>query len=237
MPTLPTPTPIDTILDEIQAMNDKFTQPACGMAGEPMIKYPDTGTPPTISFNIPQATAFHTYGKMAVPLVKGTQEVPDMLDYFKDFTWNIPENNYWSTISKMTPDQIFQFINPYTAALPQPELAVAYAATPSDRPISLAEADYYKTHSISPADYGVARKLSAGPLIEAGRLYSLATEAPKKSAIADYASMGLRPVFINRLLGRGQAQRYIAQPPKPKPQLFIVEEYTTVMLSVKWRQE
>jgi hypothetical protein len=95
---MPDPTPgLDSIIADITAMNNAFVQPACQMDQEPMIKYPSTGTPPTLSFNIPQSTVFNTYGKMAVPLgslVASPNIDSDLINFFKPFCFEVPENNY-----------------------------------------------------------------------------------------------------------------------------------------------
>ena len=70
------PSPIDPILTDITQMQVTFKQPSCN-SRLPFVEYPSTGTPPILSFNVPQNTAFVTYGH----LVKYFPPT-----YFKEFT-------------------------------------------------------------------------------------------------------------------------------------------------------
>ncbi len=232
---MPDPIKFTDILDDIKDMQDKFEQPSCKISDDPMVKYPDPGTgkPPILNFNIPQATVFNTYGKMAVSLPKGTENQKAYKDMFREFCSMVPTNNYWNVVDKMAPDQIFQLMNPYVAAAPP--------VVGTFLPYSTADGvTHYRDSSIRPLSVGsfssAARYATAAPMPGMAHAAGLTAEpytvvaaapAPTRSPITDLASMGFRPVFTTRLSGRGQVVKYIPKPPAPIPRLFIIEEYTT----------
>ncbi len=221
---------ISDILDNMNEIQDNFEQPSCALPDDPMVKYPDPGTGkvPVINFNIPQATAFNTYGKIAVPIAGPViNEVEYSLsECFKEFTSKIPANNYWNVVKGMSPDQVFQLMNPYTAA-PAPVMAYMPVSLPGSGGIG------YRVDTglhLSAIDAMSRRDtvISGDSGLSTGSPVFMQPVSPKSdSPVASYASMGLRPVFITKLNGRVPATKYIAEPPKPNPRLFIVEEYTT----------
>lgn len=209
-------TPITPILQEIDEMQKAFVQPSCEMDQEPMMKYPDSGTPPVLSFNIPQSTVFNTYGKIAVPLNE------DFKGYFRPFTKNIPKNNYWSVIDNMTPDQLFQLMNPYVAntAPVMAYMPLSLPHSPVATPAHLVGKTINKNMAQTQSTAHAAQQMDQPVLMQP-------VSAPKSSLISDYAVKGLRPIFMTRLSGAAPITKYVVKPPEPIPMLFVIEEYTT----------
>lgn len=121
---MPIPAPderVQEMIDDIIAVEDTFKQPSC-LSKDPFIKYPSTGTPPVIDFNVPQKSAFTTYGHMV-------KYFP--ASYFKDFTKNVPENNYYNTVRNITAEQAIDLFHPNVGARPMPTVRARDIGIPS----------------------------------------------------------------------------------------------------------
>ena len=100
---VPVPSPeVQKLLDNILGMDDAFKQPSCN-SKLPFVEYPSTGTPPVISFNVAQSTAFTTYGHIL-------KYFPPT--YFKPFTKQVPANNYYDMVKNMNQQQATQLFQP-----------------------------------------------------------------------------------------------------------------------------
>jgi hypothetical protein len=230
--------PITPIIGEITEMQTAFKQPSCN-SKLPFVEYPSVGTPPVISFNVPQNTAFVTYGHMV-------RYFPPA--YFKPFTKQIPENNYFNTIRNMTAQQATDMFEPagdkwpvwrdlnqppryvnapgpssHGAAMPIAGLSPIDEAKPV--PTSQTNPTTSTPTTPFPGMYGVAGAAASTP----GVFTPLSDFRPQAPTLkANYAANGLRPYDITRLNGQAPVTKYVAEPPRPVPRIIVLEEYTTV---------
>jgi hypothetical protein len=236
-------TPITPILGEITEMQAAFKQPSCN-SKLPFVEYPSVGTPPVLSFNVPQNTAFVTYGHFL-------KYLPET--YFKAFTKKIPENNYFNTIRNMNAQQAAELFHPippsldysvpggsYIGGVFYPTAGGSSAGGAAGGGIPLAGHAPIDESKPVPTNgtEGATAPTSASPSIlnknykyipYNGDVMIATPAAPNKVDLkADYAANNLRPYDINRLNGLGKVTKYVAEPPQPTPRIIILEEYTTV---------
>ncbi len=204
------PSQINQQLVDIAAMEDAFEQASC-QPQDPFVKYPtpDTGTPPMINFNIPQTTAFTTYGKL-VKYIDPT--------WFKDFTKKVPTYNFFDYVKTLTPNAVQQLFNPNVAAAPAVlGQFVPYASAP------------HAGTTLATAGHNYAA--NAGPKVSASAMQPQMVQAlPQQltfSPIASFAQQGIRGLYSHRIMNGGAIVRYVAQPPVPVPRIMVIEEYTT----------
>ncbi len=232
---------IDPILTDIQDMQNAFTQPSCN-SKLPFVEYPSTGTPPVISFNVPQTTAFTTYGH----LVKYFPE-----SYFKQFCFKIPENNYFEIVKSMNSEQTEKLLYPNGFPISivdssgathtvyrQPEtfenpfsphrgsgggvLPNAYRAPEGNT----AATSTSPTTSAPTINSSVLGKINAADLANSNATQNYLSYVPDTTK-ANFAANDLRPYDITRLNGFGKITKYISRPPQPVPRIIVIEEYTT----------
>ena len=110
MPTSTT-TGMDDLLADMAALQDSI--PPCPTV-DPMMAYGQgTGTPPTLNYNVPQSTAFVTYGKQY-------QYIP--YELFKPFTKVAPTNNFFDMMAQMNNQEVQQAYHPNVTVAPLPPL-------------------------------------------------------------------------------------------------------------------
>lgn len=199
------------------------------------MEYPSTGKPPILSFNVPQNTAFVTYGHLV-------KYFPP--SYFKEFTKKVPENNYFDMIKNMTAQQAVELFHPNVAA---PTRAVVAPRATSAQVnaaqfnglggnVGMASAVRPTADGISTAGTAPTTSSPTIPNPAVFRVVGLDGGLPgmpnyqqsaKISMKADYAANALRPYDVARLNGLAPVTKYVARPPQPVPRLIVIEEYTT----------
>ena len=219
MPSLP----IDQTLQDIAKMESAFDQTSCADR-EPFIKYPDTGNPPTIDFNIPEGTAFTTYGYLLKYLSP---------DVFKDFTKQVPVNNYFDMMESMSTEQAAQLFSNGEPASQPPPFYVAHMLPGQMLANEVAAQQQqagnhgvaYGAHPYSSSPHlnvtAAQKAAAAGPM-----LLQQAQSRPI-SQLADFAKQNFRPVLTYRLANMAPITKYVARPPLPVPRITVIEEYTT----------
>jgi hypothetical protein len=239
-------TPIQQTIDAIKAMDTAFSQESCIPKG-PFVRYPDTGNPPVIDFNIPQSTQFVTYGHIL-------KYFPPT--YFKAFTKNIPANNYYDMVKNMTAEQAVQLFHPNVVAQPTAYANYASPVAASGLRAYDQEAGAYVNltpHAVAfhtSASETTMKSSPAGPTsgssfvsaptalqlppylqnIRMAQPQILQVAPPKDvtaTRLADFAMQQLRPLFVSRINGLAPITKYVARPPLPVPRLIVIEEYTT----------
>lgn len=213
-PPLPNPQDFQGILDNISKMQETFTPSTCQPA-EPLIDFSETGHPPAIDFNLPQSTAFTTYGKINVPISE---------NYFKAFTKIAPSNNYWNVIENMTEQQVNALLYPGVTA--QPQLSVSGMFISQNRPDVDYRAERIKPGAI-PALGGFAGPINKDNYAPQAIPLSLTQLQNNTTVLSQLAKQGLRPILIKRINNRAPITKFVAKPPVPKPQIIVVEEYST----------
>lgn len=218
-------TPITPIISEITEMQAAFKQPSCN-SKLPFVEYPSTGRPPIIDFNVPQNTAFTTYGHMV-------KYFPT--SYFKQFCFKIPENNYFDMVKNMTAEQSVELFHPNVASpriiarniIPPNQLTIgggfkAVQLSPDANTVPTASTTpTSSTPTYNPVSYpnpGAPQPYIPDPPI---------VKTPKADLKADYAANSLRPYDVCRLNGQAPVTKYVARPPQPVPRIIVIEEYTT----------
>lgn len=228
--------PITPILGEITEMQDAFKQPSCN-SKLPFVEYPSTGTPPVISFNVPQNTAFVTYGHLV-------KYFPP--EVFKAFTKQIPENNYFDMVRNMNAQQAQQLFHPNVVQQNVGNLGnirVINKNPATSMPGSMNQVQ--AAGFVSPTSGEVTPKTDTEPTSSSpttnpmswpiGIPYSaidpplqlVPRAEPKLSLKADYAANELRPYDVCRINGQAPITKYVSRPPLPVPRLIVIEEYTT----------
>jgi hypothetical protein len=183
-------------------MQAAFKQPSCN-SKLPFVEYPSVGTPPVLSFNVPQNTAFTTYGYFM-------KYFPPT--HFLPFTKKIPENNYFNTIRNMNAQQVREILKPIRV---EPVAGVRVGGsllTPVD------EAKPTPTAAFPP-DWKAPDKRDDGVI------WVKETVVDEK---ANYAANNLRSYDVCRLNGLAPVTKYVAEPPQATPRIIILEEYTTM---------
>lgn len=229
------PSPIDPILTDITQMQATFKQPSCN-SRLPFVEYPSTGKPPILSFNVPQNTAFVTYGHLV-------KYFPP--SYFKEFTKKVPENNYFDMIKNMTAQQAVELFHPNVAA---PTRAVV-APSASAAQVKAAQfnglgGNVGMASAVRPTADGIStagtEPTTSSPTIPNPAVFRVVgldgglpgmpnyQQSAKISMKADYAANALRPYDVARLNGLAPVTKYVARPPQPVPRLIVIEEYTTM---------
>jgi|GEM_PF-1671830 len=234
-------TTIDPILTDIQDMQNAFTQPSCN-SKLPFVEYPSTGTPPVISFNVPQTTAFTTYGH----LVKYFPE-----SYFKQFCFKIPENNYFEIVKSMNSEQTEKLLYPNgfpisvvdssgaTHTVYRPEINPAAPFSPHRGSGGGVLPNAYRapegntaatstspTTSAPTINSSVLGKINAADLANSNATQNYLSYVPDTTK-ANFAANDLRPCDVYRLNGYGKITKYVSRPPQPVPRIIVIEEYTT----------
>lgn len=230
---------IAQVLADIESMQEAFTQPQC-KPKLPFVQYPDGEDPPRLKFNIQQTTSFTTYGHI-LKYFPAT--------YFKAFTKNIPQNNYYEMLKNMNTEQAAQLFA-------GPPLPVSYPGQPGMGHPAIVGSGV----SASGIDMnvrfnntgGVAGPSSSSFLHTTGESATPGTTHPtaamsprdylstlkidrsaaianstQPGVLANFAKQDLRPVIIDSIGNRNQVTKYIAKPPVPVPRIVIIEEYTT----------
>lgn len=244
-------TPITPIIGEITEMQAAFKQPSCN-SKLPFVEYPSVGTPPVLSFNVPQNTAFTTYGYFM-------KYFPPT--HFLPFTKKIPENNYFNTVRNMTAQQAIEMFHPNVAAPIHPSTVnvenrnIVYANSnpgmasgvrtggvsvlapiSESKPVPTAATEPTTSTPSSAMSGGMFAGVPSMPGYTGPKSYALGhgqyvptydTAPPKPDLKADYAANNLRPYDVCRLNGQAPITKYVAEPPQPTPRIIILEEYTT----------
>ncbi len=219
LPPLPDPVTFDQTLANMKDLQDTFKPDICSQQ-DPLITFEHDGVPPVLNFNMPQSTAFTTYGRIAVPVNQS---------YFKQFCTLAPSYNYWKVIEGMTPEQVNQMMNQNVMAS---TAAPLMAYIPVNQNVHAMSGDFQAASPI----VGPSKGAQGGMVLNTSNsnqtgnvpIYIPAnTSKPLSSTIGMYASQGLRPIMIKRINSTAPAVRYIAKPPVPVPRITIVEEYTT----------
>ena len=205
-----TPILIGDLFTDINDMQSAFAPPECTSPTLPMISF-GGGTPPTIDFNMPQGTAFTTYGYL-LKYIDPT--------WFKDFTKLPPTNNYFDMMENMTTEQAIQLFHPNVAAPQQTIIGTftpAFTATPY--------------HTVVANNQAARNPRNAPPIHSVSGnepIVMRSDPAPKPpSQMAEFAKQGLRPILMYRLGNQGATTKYIGRPPFPVPRIIVIEEYTT----------
>ncbi len=208
-PILPTPVSFDETIQNLKTLQDSFKPDICTNK-EPLIDFAKTGTPPLLDFNMPQSTAFNSYGRINVPVKP---------EWFKPFTQKAPANNYFNVIQNMTEQQVFTLLYPDVSATAP--YNGYYAGQPAD-------GNYL----------AASQSNSSGPMTKMGSVSQMPIQNPvpvtvlpnpraTTNPVAQLAKQNLRPVKVRRLNSRGPAIQYIAKPIEPIPRIVVIEEYTT----------
>lgn len=210
-PVLPTPVSFDDTILNLKTLQDSFKPDICTNK-TPLIDFAAGGDPPVLDFNMPQSTAFNSYGRINVPINEA---------WFKPFALKAPENNYYSVIQNMTEQQVFTLLYPdLSATAAYPVGNGYYAGQPAD------------------GNYLSAQQPNA-PMTKMGAPSQMPIQNPvpvtvmpnprpgNSSHVAQLAKQNLRPVKVRRLNSRAPAMQYVAKPPVPKPRIVVIEEYTT----------
>jgi hypothetical protein len=227
--------PITPIITEITEMQSAFRQPSCN-SKLPFVEYPSTGTPPVIDFNVPQTTAFTTYGHLV-------KYFP--VEYFKQFCLSVPENNYFEIVRTMNSEQTEKLLYPNGSPIsvvdgsggvhtvyrqggfdPSPfgrgsgpgMLPYAYRS-PDANTSATSSSPTVSTPTINAALFG--NMDATQPATQNFLSYSPDTTK------ANFAANDLRPYDIARLNGFGKITKYVSRPPQPVPRIIVIEEYTT----------
>jgi len=239
---MPSSTPIQPILDSLAALQATLAQPSCA-PHEPFVKLPPSGTAPVLNYNIPQETCFTSTGRIA-------KYIP--VEYFQEFTKNVPANNYYDTISKMTAAQLTTFFHPnvgtntlqyfiqthgaaFQAVQAAPNVAANVGAmAPISAHLTPTPGGEVVATSLPFAGTGVAGPAAGAPPspVPAGIPVSMPvvtapSSAPSPGRYADMAQLGLRPYAGTALANRVDVARYVAKPFRPVPRIAIIEEYRT----------
>jgi hypothetical protein len=230
-------TPITPILGEITEMQTAFRQPSCN-SKLPFVEYPSVGTPPVLSFNVPQNTAFVTYGHLVKYLPP---------EYFKPFTKKVPENNYFDMVKNMTAQQANELFHPNVVVQSSP-FTGKFTNVPITRPNQMLNNNFVAAAgsgasglTSESAPTSETTPTTSSPTIPNPALYRIppASMASPDSVIAqplnigkislkaDYAANNLRPYDVCRLNGQAPVTKYVSRPPLPVPRIIVIEEYTT----------
>jgi len=219
LPPLPDPQNFDGIISNIQTMQDSFMPDTCPPK-EPLINFADTGHAPVLDFNLPQSTAFTTYGKINVPITE---------DYFKAFTKDIPENNYWNVIENMTEQQVNNLL--YPGVTSQAPINVAgYFVPSSPMPTTLPLSAGIKARTGNLSQNFANQYNTAAPNMnrEATAIpFSLTQPQQSSSYLSQLSKQGLRPILVTRVNNQAPIAKFVSKPPVPKPRIVIIEEYST----------
>lgn len=236
---------ITPIINDITEMEDAFKQSSCN-SKLPFVEYPSTGTPPVISFNVAQNTAFVTYGHLV-------KYFP--VNFFKPFTKNVPENNYFQMVKNMTAQQANELFHPNVVSpitkqgpplVPSKNLSVAGAPGTganwqvAPRVVATGSATDKQSNTAPTGDVQPTNStptmnmsnLNLAP-VNMNAMGSVAIPLqvnvipPKPDLKADYATNLLRPYDVTRLNGQAPITKYVAKPPVPVPRIIVIEEYTT----------
>ena len=208
-PVLPTPLSFGETIENMRKLQDSFKPDICENK-TPLIDFALTGNPPLLDFNMPQSTAFNSYGRINVPVKK---------EWFKAFALKAPANNYFNVIQNMTEQQVFTLLYPDVSS------TAAYNGYYAGQP---ADGNYL----------AASQSNSSGPLVQMGGLKQMPIQNPvpvtvqptpraTTNPVAQLAKQNLRPVKVRRLNSRGPATQYIAKPIEPIPRIIVIEEYTT----------
>ena len=219
-PPLPNPVSFSDTMKNMAALQNTFQPDICD-SGEPLIKFDDTGHPPLLDFNLPQSTAFTTYGRINVPVDP---------TYFKAFTKLPPANNYWKMIETMTPDQINQMMNQNVLAQPTTVTTTTYM------PVSTATAVPHiytggivgQGRNINPQlAQSAVQPINMSHIVNEPVFMQSTSPKPASNSIGSFAAQRLRPMMVKRVLNVSTITKYVAEPPVPRPMITIVEEYST----------
>ena len=218
LPPLPDPVSFDDTIANLKKIETEFKPDTC-IPKEPLINFNDTGTPPLLDFNLPQSTAFTTYGRINVPIDQ---------TYFKAFTKLAPEYNYWKVIEGMTPEQINQMMHQNVMSQPKSYMAFVPVQMVGGAHIEGREGT---TGGMKLPPAGAATQPNytrvGGFNPNGDVLVSVDDQKTVTSTISMYAAQGLRPIMVRRINNLAPATKYIAKPPVPFPRITVIEEYTT----------
>ncbi len=226
------PTPIDSLLEQIAALEDATQQNACDVK-KPFINL-GNGDAPTLNYNVPQNTAFTTYGTLAV-------YIPP--ECFKAFTLQSPVNNFYTAVASMNAASVSSLIGVSSAAVSyaapastalyatgaavtaHPAAALRISANPA-LTVSSAALSHVAT-TFSPAAMGAPVAASMAAPMAAPMAYTAAPAAP--TVVANYVKNDppLRPIWDYALDNVGPKVTYIAPPKICVPKIVVIEEYTT----------
>lgn len=216
-------TPITPLIGEVTEMQNAFKQPSCN-SKQPMVQYPSVGTPPVLSFNVPQNTAFTTYGYFM-------KYFPPT--HFLPFTKQIPTNNYYNTVRNMNAQQtieLFEPVPPPSGGMYSPltgKFTHYKSPIEESRPVTTSET----SPTVSSPTIPAAAIIKDVPMAEdrhtSTKSYTGQEWTPGFQLKATYSANNLRPYDIWRLNGFGKITKYVAEPPQATPRIIVLEEYTT----------
>ncbi|PQJ12680.1 hypothetical protein CJD36_002750 [Flavipsychrobacter stenotrophus] len=227
-PILPTPVSFDETIQNLKSLQDSFKPDICTNK-EPLIDFAKTGTSPVLDFNMPQSTAFVSYGRINVPIDE---------KWFKPFALKAPTNNYYNVIQNMTTDQANTLFHSNVVA-PSAATGIYLATLPGKPEHYYATTDINRLKNDQPvasqaAAFGGGGGQATAPQFNVGNMNFATAQpvavsaAPRISQMAELAKQGgLRPVMMTRLNNRAPVTRYVAKPPEPHPRIVVIEEYTT----------
>ena len=206
LPPLPDPVSFDQTIANMKDLQDSFKPDICTQE-EPLITFQADGVPPQLNFNLPQSTAFTTYGRIAVPIDQ---------TYFKAFTKVVPTNNYFDVMQAMTTEQAQSYFN----TSPQRVKTTAGYLYEAEAGSLWRDATSRKGSEFIP-DVNDVRRSPAIPVNVAP------FNPPSTGRMADLAKQNLRPVKMPTFNNQVHVIRYVAKPPVPVPRITVIEEYTT----------
>ena len=230
LPVSPPGTPIEQTLESIAALQSSTVQNAC-IPNQPFIELGD-GNAPTLDYNIPQTSAFTTYGTMATAYIDPK--------CFKQFTFNVPTNNFYTSVANMPVASVNTLLYPSSAVASQPMYTAAYATAPYAA-TAVAPNPAFATAAASPGMLShVATTFSAGSaafnasaaqaVAAPAQLVFSAVQQAQPSVVANIvkaSSTPLRPVVTQLVNNFGQKIQYIPAPQICVPRILVIEEYTT----------
>lgn len=225
MATNPTP------LESLQRMQQAIGMQSCP-SKEPFIKL-GKGQPPVLDYNLPQTTSFSTFGSIR-KYVK-----PEV---FKDFTKEVPPNNFFDAVANMPTQQVKTLFewrgrtigfsgNLGNDDLPTRDKMPGGNITASKQQV---EAFVKMPQSVVPVYNETALKWLGAETTRAKSPRELNIQATKESetpainqAQAEYASQKLMPITFTSFTNRNADVKPVARPPRPEPYFVIIEEFKT----------
>lgn len=207
LPPLPDPVTFDQTLANMRQLQDTFKPDICNQE-DPLITFEKDGVPPVLNFNLPQSTAFTTYGRIAVPVDQA---------YFKAFTKVIPANNYFDVMQAMTTEQAQSYFNTGTQRI----------KTTSGFFYEAQDNEPFMVNRVTGGHIPIIKNMGAQQAGNAIPVNVAPFNPPPTARMADLAKQNLRPVKMPTFNNQVQVIRYVAKPPAPVPRITIVEEYTT----------